>query len=154
MGFCDVHHPSGHGMPLCQPCQCHIPASSDPKASHPCPGAGNSLCHGHSHSPSMLGCGIAAQHREGRTCWLQLQCLCPPFPFPPAAVPCGRLGSGAHPGDTEGPQVPRCPVELDWDGHGEVPAPHPLPQPPRGVFKGLVKVKELIPMDFKLFSIF
>lgn len=29
-----------------------------------------------------------------------------------------------------------------------------LPQPTWGLLKGLVKVKELIPTDFKLFSIF
>lgn len=48
-------------------------------------------------------------------------------------------------------------VLWNWTGMGmerSLPLAPSLPQPTWGFFKGLVKVKELIPMDFKLFSIF
>lgn len=67
----------------------------------------------------------------------------------------GRLGAGAHPEDTDGPQSQG--VLWHWTGMGmerSLPLTPSLPQPSQGGFKGLAKAKELIPMDFKLFSIF
>lgn len=47
-----------------------------------------------------------------------------------------------------------CGTGLGWAWRGPCPSPPPSLSPARGVFKGLAKAKELIPMDFKLFSIF
>lgn len=122
--FCNVQHPSGHGMTLSQSW-----ASAAESVSH------SSFQSFPSMSCAQLGTAFAfvdilhawmwncspAQGRENL--------LGAPIAIPPLQLLCpvggGKLGPGAHSGDTDNPPVP--PVKLDWDGHGKVPAPRPLP---------------------------
>lgn len=127
---CNVQHPPGQGMALC----------------HSRPSAAESVSHSSFQSfPSlpvhswalplpwtfsMLGCGIAAQHKAGRACWV------PPLPSPHSS--CCVLWEE---GDWELEHIlgtlitPQSPQSLGWAWRGPCPSSPPSLSPPGGFLK-------------------